>query len=387
MRHYSQNARWLLWFAPFRVMSISSAYLVPFFVERGLNTAEIFLLQSIFSAAYLLLEVPGGIVADRLGRALSIKISTPIAAVGMIAYGFGDHFWQFVICEIVLAIANSLVSGVDTALLIDSLKADGRDKEFVRIQQRIDGLGFASTAIAVPLAVGLVHLWGTSAAVIADGVATGIGCYFSLKLVEAPRSNGGQDKLRRSVWHALRELARRPQVRWLVALKSILSTATYIGFWVSALYYQALGIPVVVFGVILAIRSLWKAWLSHRFHIENGIARKELAFSAGVGVVFLAMATGQIWLVWAVLGHDVVQALGSSPLTRRLNTHIEEDHRATLNSVANLVQRLVYMIAGPLVGLMIDHAGLATGLAVTGAACSIIAIAATLRLRQLQAFS
>jgi sugar phosphate permease len=193
--------------------------------------------------------------------------------------------------------------------------------------------------------------------------------------------------LRRSVWHALREVARRSQVRWLVTLKSILNTATYIGFWISALYYQQLGIPVILFGVILAIRSLWKAWLSHRFHIESGIVRKEMFLATGVGMVFLGMAAGQMWLVWVVLGHDVVQALGSSPLTRRLNTHIEEDHRATLNSVANLVQRLSYMVAGPLVGLAIDHAGLAIGMMLTGGACSVIAVIATIRLRQLQAFS
>jgi MFS family permease len=79
VRHYSQNARWLLYLAPFRAMSISAAYLTPFFVEHGLSTAQIFLLQSIFSAAYLLWEIPSGMIADRLGRALSIKISAPIA--------------------------------------------------------------------------------------------------------------------------------------------------------------------------------------------------------------------------------------------------------------------------------------------------------------------
>ncbi len=386
MRHYSQNARWLLWFAPFRALSISAAYLTPFFVLHGMSTAEIFLLQSIFSAAYLLWEIPSGMIADRLGRATSIKISAPIAAIGMLAYGFSHDFWQFVICELILALANGLISGVDTALLVDSLKADGREKEFVRTQQRMDGLGFASTAAAVPLAVVLVHFFGVSSTLIADGIVTGLGAYFVMKLVEAPRSNGGQDQLRRSAWHALRELARRPNVRWLVTLKTTLNTATYIGFWLSALYYTQLGIPVVVFGVILAIRSLWKAWLSHRFHRESHVSRNTTVYAGMIGIVYLAMATGQLWLVWVVLGHDVVQALGSSPLTRRLNAHIEEDHRATLNSVANLVQRMGYMIAGPLVGFTVDKTNLATGMILTGVTCSVIALAATARLRHIGAF-
>lgn len=387
MRHYSNNARWLLWFAPFRAMSISAAYLTPFFIEHGLSATQIFLLQSIFSAAYLLWEIPSGMIADRLGRALSIKISAPIAAIGMVAYGLSSHLWQFVVCELILALANGLISGIDTALLVDSLKADGREKEFVRIQQRMDGLGFAATAAAVPLAVTLVHFFGTHAALLADGLTTGLGAFIVMRLVEAPRSNGGQDQLRRSAWHALRELARKPSVRWLVILKSILNTATYIGFWISALYYQELGIPVVLFGVILAIRSLWKAWLSHHFHREENVTRKELTFASVIGIVYLAMATKQLWLAWGVLGHDVVQALGSSPLTRRLNTHIEEDHRATLNSVANLIQRLSYMVAGPLVGLAIDKTSLSTGMILTGVTCSTIALMAVARLRTLKTFS
>ncbi len=386
MRHYSQNARWLLWLAPFRALSISAAYLTPFFVEHGLNTTQIFLLQSIFSAAYLLWEIPSGMLADRLGRAASIKISAPIAALGMILYGLSDEFWQFVVCELILALANGLISGIDTALLIDSLKADGKEKDFVRLQQRMDGLGFASTAVAVPLAVVLVHFFGVASALLADGIATGLGAYFAFKLVEAPRSNGGQDKLRRSTWHALRELARKSHVRWLVILKTTLSTATYLAFWLSALYYTQMGIPVVLFGAILAVRSLWKAWLSHRFHHEAHVSRTMSIYSITVGAVYLAMATGQLWLVWVVLGHDVVQALGNSPLTHRLNAHIEEDHRATLNSVANLVQRMGYMVAGPLVGVAVDKTNLATGMILTGVICSVVALAATTRLRQIGAF-
>jgi MFS family permease len=386
MRHYSQNARWLLWFAPFRALSISAAYLTPFFVLHGMSTAQIFLLQSIFSAAYLLWEIPSGMLADRLGRAASIKISAPIAAIGMFLYGLSGEFWQFVVCELILALANGLISGIDIALLVDSLKADGKEKDFVRLQQRMDGLGFASTAVAVPLALVLVHFFGVASTLLADGLVTGLGAYFVLKLVEAPRSNGGQDKLRRSAWHALRELVRKPTVRWLVALKTTLNTGTYIAFWLSALYYAALGIPVVLFGVTLAIRSLWKAWLSHRFHQEKHVARNTRIYAGTVGAVYLAMATGQLWLVWTVLGHDVVQALGSSPLTKRLNAHIEGDHRATLNSVANLVQRMGYMIAGPLVGLVVDRTNLATGMVLVGVACSALALVATARLRRLNAF-
>jgi len=89
----------------------------------------------------------------------------------------------------------------------------------------------------------------------------------------------------------------------------------------------------------------------------------------------------------ADLGHDVVQALGSSPLTHRLNAHIDEDHRATLNSVANLVQRTCihgHRTAG---GFMVDKTSLNMDMVVIGLACSALALVATTRLRSLRAFS
>ncbi len=379
MRHYSQNARWLLWFAPFRALSISAAYLTPFFLEHGLSTSQIFLLQSIFSAAYLLWEIPSGMIADRLGRAFSIKLSAPIAAIAMTLYGLSSQFWQFVICELILALANGLISGIDTALLIDSLKADNRQKDYVRVQQRMDGLGFAATAAAVPLAVALVHFWGVSSTLIADGIVTWLGVYFVMKLVEAPRAKHQQSQ-HQNAWAALRELARKPHVRWLVTLKTTLNTATYLAFWLSAIYYQQLGIPVVLFGAILAIRSLWKAWLSHQFHRETHVKRNAVVYASLIGAVYMAMATGQLWLAWVVLGHDLVQALGSSPLTKRLNAHIDEHHRATMNSATNLVQRLGYTVTGPLVGYMVDHAGLSFTFVGIGLSSSAIALVAVWRL-------
>jgi MFS family permease len=95
MNKYRNNAKWLLYFAPFRNLSISAAYLTPFFLQHGLSLSQVFLLQSVFSIALLLWELPSGYIADRFGRAFAIKLSAPVAAVAMTAYGFSDRFWRW----------------------------------------------------------------------------------------------------------------------------------------------------------------------------------------------------------------------------------------------------------------------------------------------------
>jgi predicted MFS family arabinose efflux permease len=214
-----------------------------------------------------------------------------------------------------------------------------------------------------------------------------VGAYFAFRLHEAPRSDGSQEEERLSAFKAVTQLAHNIEARWLVLLGAILSTATYLAFWLSAPYYQALGIPVVWFSAILAARSLWKAWLSHRGgYDEKRVEKSLIGYIALAGLVYLAMASQQQWLVWAVLGHDVVQVLSSQPLRARLNAHISHRHRATLNSVANLVQRLFYTVAGPLAGLAVDRYGLSTGFVLAGTISSLAATIAFWRLRRLGAF-
>jgi len=383
---YKENAKWLTYFAPFKALSISAAYLTPFFLQKGLNLSQIFALQSIFSVAYLLWELPGGYIADRFGRAFSIKLSAPIAAVAMTAYGFSSHYWQFVVWELVLALANGLISGIDTALLIDSLRADGREKEFAKISQRINAFGFAAAAFGVPIAIILVHYVSISSTVVADGILTAVGSIFAFKLVEAPRFNGSQEEIRLSAWYAVKQLGQNAEARWLIALGTALSAATYLAFWLSAPYYESMGVPVVLFSVILAIRSLWKAWLSHRFTQERHVERNMIVYASLAGLVYLAMATGQLWLAWIVLGHDAVQALQSQPIAARLNVHMHHEFRATLNSLVNLVQRLAYALAGPLLGILVDKAGLQIGFMVTGIVCSAVAFLTLARLRKFKTF-
>jgi len=295
MRHYRNNAKWLTWFAPFRALSISAAYLTPFFLEKGLNLSEnISATVGLFGCRHCL-GIPSGMIADRFGRARAIKLSAPIAAVAMIAYGFSNSYWQFMVCELALALSNGLISGIDTALLIDSLKAEDQEEHYVKISQRINAFGYSANRTRRTVgncARSLCQHWLNSRC---RRVLTLVGAYFVWHLVEAPRFDGSQEAERISAWTATKQLARKPEVRWLVVLSTSLSTATYLAFWLSTSYYLRLGIPVVLFGAILAARNLWKALLSHLFHKEQHMHQKMLLYATLAGSTYLGMASGQLW--------------------------------------------------------------------------------------------
>lgn len=385
MNVYKNNIKWIVRFSPFTLLPFSGAFVTPFLLHSQISQTEIFLLQSVYSVVYLGWNIPSGYLSDRFGHALSIKIGAAIAAAAMIFYGFGDHFWQFVLCEAALAIGTGLFQGADNALLIESLNKEKRQKEYVKLSQRMSALGWFGAALGVPLSMLLVSKIGLGATLVADGCLILVGTLIALKLRELTREFVSEEEQNITAMKSLKTLLGNFEVRWLLILTISLSAAPFLAFWVAAPYYTSLGIPVILFGLIFAIRSAWKAWLAHRFHKDKDIQRSSKYFAGLVAFSYVGMATQQLWLVWLVLGHDIVEALQKQPIIKKINTYISSQYRATLNSAIDMARRSVYIVLGPLMGLIIDKGSLRLGLIAAGVVCSGVSFFAIFKLSRRKA--
>ena len=92
-----------------------------FYQSHGLNLEQTVLLKTIFSLSVLVLEVPSGYVADRLGRKFCLVAGSGVWIIGWLFYCFGDSFAIFAMAEILSGIAASLISGADTAIAYETL--------------------------------------------------------------------------------------------------------------------------------------------------------------------------------------------------------------------------------------------------------------------------
>lgn len=395
MEDYAQNPKWLQYLSPLRNLTLSAGYLTPFFFLNGLSLAQIAILQAIFTIVSAGLTTHGGLIADRHGRAFSIRLGMVISTVGEIGYGFGHTYWQFIIGELVLAVSSALIRGNDKALLVDTLHVLGKSDDYTPISQRINMYAWLGVVIGAPIAVALAAFVGIRSTLIADGLLSAVGTVVAWKLrdpsPEDLKKAGGHDqakarKVHVSAWSATKQLAGNAEVRWLVVLNSVLAAATYVSFWLSAPYYTELGIPTVCFGAILAARSAFKAKVSHKFKQRHHLERNMISYTLVASLVFVAMATGSLWLALAVLAHDVVQALSSSPIEAKLNKHMLPEYRATMNSLVGMVQQVTYSVAGPLAGLLADKAGLGVAFMAMGGVVVLIAGIAVVRLHMLKTF-
>ena len=91
-------------FGFFALCMVVMPVIVPLFESRGLNLAQVFILQAIFGAIVVLLEVPSGYLADRWGRRRALLLGALFHGAGYSLLGFTEGFAGLVVFEMTVAV-------------------------------------------------------------------------------------------------------------------------------------------------------------------------------------------------------------------------------------------------------------------------------------------
>jgi MFS family permease len=94
---------------------------VAYLLQSGLSLKNIALLKSIQALVVIVAELPTGIMADALGRRLSLFLSIILSIIGFSLFFLGTHLNTFIIAEVLTALALCLWSGAFEAFAIDKV--------------------------------------------------------------------------------------------------------------------------------------------------------------------------------------------------------------------------------------------------------------------------
>lgn len=336
--------------------------IVPLFESRGLTLAEVFMLQAIFGAGVVLLEVPSGYIADRYGRKLALLVGAVFHGLGYSLLGFTEGFVGLVVFELTLAVGVSLFSGADLALLYETQTALG----YSRVQQ---AAGVARLRAARSLAEGVAALAASVALLVSleatvwvNAVVGWAPLLLAFWLVEAPfqrMPRGARANLKRIMLHLF---CGERVLRLTILSQTVCGLLTFYAVWLIQPYWGDAGVPLAWFGMLWAVQSFVVA-LTSRFAHEA-----ELRF--GAPMVIAGLATGPVVayaiMAWpggaigilAAIAFGACRGLNYVVLTDAMNARIPGEFRATANSVVGLVFRGGFILTGPLVGLAYDLLGM-----------------------------
>ncbi len=360
-------------------------FMTPYLLQRNLTIAEIAGLQTTLMLAMLVMEIPTGVVADRLGHVWSYRIALIVLASGEFAFLFARDYWAFLAVQVITGAGFAFGSGSVDAILYDALPAGDR----LSGMQRAKGfLGAATqTGSVVAYSIGGIiaadlTLSRITITIAMGAIAVATAAALSFRLHEAPhvaeRPRPDSRKLLTTSWRAIRS---NPALLKIIAL----SVATHaFGAHLLVFYQQYFletGVPGIWFGLGLSLASVgvvvaqFYAW---KLPKRIGTPRAMLLSTLMPGILYLVMAlNGLAWLavVLFILQWAVIHLSG--PLFSGLfNIHLPDEARATSLSLINGATTVYIGLGGILLGWLANRS-----LPLTFALMGIIIIVAALAIR------
>ncbi len=330
-----------------------------FYFSRGLNTFQIISLEAVLIISVMFFEIPTGIIADRIGRKFCILILIGFYIIGNIWTIFAFSYIEFIMIEIIFGMAIAFGSGSIEALVYDSLKDKGIEKQMSRVWGSINSYMLIGTMVAVTIGgymarshnpesfVFLLWLY-TFGAVIAFFISFFIK---EKKHQKEVKKDNAIVLFKESTTHILKNKS----LRRIIYLFMFTIPFTHIIIFLFQPYFLVADVPNEFFGVAIALGMILGAFLvKYAYKIEEILGMKKTIFIATIlpGLIYLAMAffIGPLMsFVWYILlsGFSLLR----NPLfSQYQNTHILSHNRATVLSVISMISGLYLAVMRLVIG-------------------------------------
>lgn len=332
--------------------------LTLYLLNKGLSFTEIMTLQSIYSIAVFILEVPTGAVGDLLGRKISLVFAGIFMSLGALSYMAGSHFIQFTIAEILFACGMSLKSGSDTSIIYDSLKKLDHTKDFANIQGKGQSFGLASQIVGSVIS-GFIYELNPELPLVLSTILMVISAvtalfFYDIKTYEHEEKPGYIKQIELSGQY----LIGHKQVRAIVIYSVFFFVFYRVGFWFYQPYFQEINIDAKYFGVLFAVYNL-VATVSARFSekfIKLTKGKSMITLSVLLALSFLLMGITNTWFGFIfICFQQVTRGVNIPVFMKYMNKHIPSNQRATIISFSSLLKNMAVAIAFPIVGYAMDR--------------------------------
>ncbi len=348
-------ARDLRLFYLFRLLATSYLWVpisVFFMASRGLGFDQVMVLAAIYSGVVVLIEVPTGAIADRLGRRQSMMAGA-LAMVASCLVAYSAHsFAVFAIAEVLAATSMALCSGADSAYLFDLLQDNGCGHEYPRREsiasawhQSGNAVAFAAGGLLGEIDLGLPYLATAGVAAAAFVVAMFMRGEERLAVrAKQPLLHEMREHLR-LMNGAVVDVVRNRRLAWIIFYSAVVFALLRVTIYLYQPYLDARGFAIWQTGMVFAGVYFVAAFVAHRASgLRRWLGEDTLVWgllgTLAISFVLLNKITGP----WAVclLGIQAATKGLYSPLVKPiLNREITDSgRRATVLSVESIARRI-----------------------------------------------
>ncbi|WP_372936598.1 MFS transporter [Mariniphaga sediminis] len=379
MARFSKNISRLYLVKISKWFNLVMPVVVLFYQDNGMGMHEIFVLKAIYSLAIVFLEIPSGWMADVWGRKKTLILGTILGSAGFLMYSFSYGFWAFVAAEIVLGAGHSFVSGADSAMLYESLKADRKSGSYVKHEGRITSAGNFAEAIA-GITAGFLAAVSLRTPFYFQFAVAALAIPAAFTLTEPQiKATTHIHSVKKIVGDIKNTFLKETNLRVSILLSAVTGTATLTFAWLVQPYFKTIGLPVELFGLLWTVLNLSVGVSSaFAYRFEGRFSRRNevlfIVILLALGYFSSGLLISREGLVFLLLFY-IVRGLATPVFKNYINLYTPDEIRATILSVRNLIIRISFAVIGPLLGWMTDHVSLNTAFILAGGIYLIAALA------------
>lgn len=343
-------------------MHFVGGVLVPFFTDwGGLTLTQVMIVQSWFMLWIFLLEVPTSTIADKYGRKISVTLGAMFMLAAVVVYTSYPHIAVFLAGEFLWALSGALISGAQTALVYDMLKAAGRETDSKKVFGKI-GISFR-LAILIAAPIGSVIAMSVGLRETMLFMAFPVACSIvAILLIKEPPDGRKQARknYRVILLQGIKNFTRSKSLKRLAFNMVSVALVSYGVIWLYQVKLASIGVPIQYFGIVHALIVSSEALVIAAFgRLEKLLRSKRrlLVLSTAVlggGFLVLAFVNEIVPVTIAIL---VAGGFGLSRFTlfdSYFNKHIPSEERATTLSTVSMFRTFGQAAFNPLLGIMMD---------------------------------
>lgn len=336
--------------------------IVPYYRDRmGLGFDDFLLGEAAFALTVVLLEVPSGWLSDVWKRRSVLLAGTLFEIFGFALMLVADNLVLAMASQAVIGIGISLLSGTNTAMLYDSLLAEGREAEYRRYEGRRMGLGLYSVAAASVMG-GFIYAVDPHLPVILTLVTLALGCAVCLLMEEPERHKRAAEKhpVADMIETARYALAGHAEVGLIILFAAVMFSATKVIMWAQQPYYMALGLAEETFGLLMAAGFVLGGMSSQFAHVLDGRVSSLRALMLICGIAIACCVLASLSLSWAGVGLLMIAGtclygIAGPRVSEAINKHVGSERRATILSTQSLITSLAFIPLSFGMGQVADH--------------------------------
>lgn len=350
----------------------------------GMPLQEVFFCEACCVIILALLQVPTGAVADRWGRANTVRLGCFILFAELICFASATDRTLLWIGNALWAIGASFISGADSALIYDSLKETINDekeldKKYREIEGKSTSYRLCLTAIMC-LMVGFTAKINMRLPIIIDAIIAFIVVIISFFFVETKIHS--QEKTKKSyndhMLESIKYVFQRTHLIWIISFATLIGVTSKLWFFTYNPYFEMVNLPLQYFGlvffclnIVCGISSYFANDITKKMNEKWSIIFCISAITAPMITMGLLVSK---WSISLVLFQNLVRGYLEPFMSNMLHKRIASQNRATVLSVKSAMYLAVEVMCMFFFGLIIHSVSLGWAITSLGIVSTLFGI-------------